>query len=235
MPNISTADNYLTVINLFETDALDKQSKLISAMREIVDSAEFPGWISSTVHTGLTRPGTANFIQWRSGEDLEARYAGEEFKHRTLPLFAEMTTSIRLLQTEVAFTQHRTAPGTAVEISPARDDYTVIEVFGVAEREQADLVDAVGREREWLLETPGYRSHVVLRGLAARGVEGSFVVCYSQWSDKDAYDSFRDVPESEQPVGRQKTDARLHTLTTSRDWNTYRVIHTRSAAHTPAS
>jgi heme-degrading monooxygenase HmoA len=230
MPNISLADRHLTVLNLFSTDAPEKQTKLIDAMREIVDSAAFPGWISSTVHSGVDQPGTANFIQWRSGEDLEARYAGEEFKHRTLPLFGELTTSIRLLQTEVAFTQQRVDPDAAVVVSPKRDDYTVIEVFGVAEQDQADLVDALGPGQDWLLETPGYRSHVVLRGLAARGVDGSFVVGYSQWNDKESYDAYRAVPEGEQPAGRRKSEARLDTLATTRDRNTYRVIHSRSAA-----
>ena len=40
MPTISAADHHLTVINLFSTDAPEKQDKLIGAMREIVDSNE---------------------------------------------------------------------------------------------------------------------------------------------------------------------------------------------------
>lgn len=228
MPFISTDDNYLTVVNLFSTDAPEKQERLLGAMREIVDAAAYPGWISSTVHSGQDRPGTANFIQWRSGEDLEARYAGEEFRHRTLPLFGEMTTAIRLLQTEIVHT-HAVPAGTTIEISPARDDHAVIEVFQVAEADQADLVDAVGPSQDWLETVPGYRSHAVLRGLAARGVEGSFVVVYSQWDDKQAHDDFRSVPEAEYPADRQKTAARVAALATASDWNSYRVVHTRSA------
>ncbi|MHA6758329.1 antibiotic biosynthesis monooxygenase [Streptacidiphilus sp. PAMC 29251] len=229
MPSISVEDRYLTVLNLFSTDAPEKQESLLGAMREIVDSAEYPGWISSTVHSGQDEPGTANFIQWRSGEDLEARYAGEEFKHRTLPLFGAITTSIRLLQNEVVFTQRRPELGGVTEISPTRDDYTVIEVFTVAEDDQNALVDALGPAREWLLETPGHRSLTVLRGIAARGLEGSFVVAYSQWDDKESYDAFRAVPEAEQSPTRQKAEAQIDLLTVARDSNTYRVVHTRSA------
>ncbi|MDH6132645.1 heme-degrading monooxygenase HmoA [Kitasatospora sp. MAA4] len=229
MPFISTEDSHLTVLNLFQTDTPEKQIKLLAAMREIVDSAAYPGWISSTVHAGQDAPGTANFIQWRSGEDLEKRYEGEEFNHRTLPLFGEITTSIRLLQNEIAFAQRHPSLDGITEISPNRDDYTVIDVYGVEKEDQEDLIDALGASREWLLETPGYRSHTVLRGLRARGIEGSFVVSYSQWNDKESYDAYRALSADQQSPEQQKTAARLATLPTWSDTNTYRVVHTRSA------
>ncbi|MFC8231274.1 antibiotic biosynthesis monooxygenase family protein [Streptomyces sp. NPDC057287] len=228
MPKIAADGQHLTVLNLFSTDAPEKQVKLLAAMREIVDSAAYQGWISSTVHAGEDKPGTANFIQWNSTEDLEARYAGEEFKHRTLPLFGEITTSIRLLQNEIAFTQSK--PGLdGTEISPDRDDYTSIELFGVSEEEQEDLVDALGASQEWLRDVPGYRTHTVLRGLRARGIEGKFVVSYSQWDSKETYDAFRNTPEADRAPERQKVDARVAALSTWQDANTYRVVHTRAA------
>ncbi|MBT2444506.1 antibiotic biosynthesis monooxygenase [Streptomyces sp. ISL-36] len=228
MPKIAADGQHLTVLNLFSTDAPEKQVKLLAAMREIVDSAAYEGWISSTVHAGQDKPGTANFIQWRSTEDLEVRYSGEEFKHRTLPLFGEITTSIRLLQNEIAFTQAKPELG-GTEISPDRDDYTAIELFGVAEADQEDLIDALGTSQEWLVDVPGYRTHTVLRGLRARGIEGKFVVSYSQWDSKEAYDAFRGVAEADRSPERQKVDARVAALQTWQDENTYRVVHTRSA------
>jgi heme-degrading monooxygenase HmoA len=227
MPFIS--GDHLTVLNLFTTDAPEKQDKLLAAMREIVDSAAYPGWLSSTVHSGQDSPGTANFIQWRSGEDLEARYSGEEFKHRTMPLFTEITTSIKLLQNEVAFIGRVPGLGAHTEISPDRDDYTVIELLGVAQENQVELVAALAESHEWLVETPGYRSLTVLRGLRARGVEGAFVATYAQWDGKESYDAFLAQQQGEWSVGRQKTQARLDSLVTSRESNTYRVVHTRSA------
>lgn len=232
MPIISPESGHLTVLNLFTTDTPDKQERLLGAMREIVDAAAYPGWISSTVHSGQDKLGTANYIQWRSGEDLEARYAGEEFKHRTLPLFTEITTSIKLLQTEIAFTQHH--PSLAhTEINPANDDYTVIDVYTVAADDQDDLVTALGVAQDWLLGTPGYRSHTVLRGLRARGLDDVFVATYAQWADKAAYDAYRNLPDDDQPGDRQKNHIRLDALTTSHEWNTYRVVHSRTSPTPP--
>lgn len=233
MPKISTTDSHLTVLNLFTTDAPDKQERLIGEMRTIVDAAAYPGWISSTVHAGQNSPGTANLIQWRSGEDLQARYAGEEFKHRTLPVFGQITTSIRLLQNEVAFTQRVASLGGVTEVSPDRDDYTVIEVFNTAEEDQHALVDAVGPGRQWLLEVPGYRSHSVLRSVGARGpqgpLEGVFVVSYAQWDSRQAHEAFLAVDQDQRSAARQKSEAQTAALAVSYDWNSYRVVHTRAA------
>ncbi|WP_369271402.1 antibiotic biosynthesis monooxygenase [Streptomyces sp. R11] len=228
MPKIAADGKNLTVLNLFSTDSAEKQDSLLAAMREIVDAAAYDGWISSTVHSGQTKFGTANFIQWRSTEDLEARYAGEEFKHRTLPLFGEITTAIRLLQNEAVFTQSKPGAGDT-EIGPEREDYTVIDLYGVAEKHQDDLVDTLGAAQDWLQKVPGYRSHTVLRGLRGRGIEGKWVVVYAQWDSKEAYDAFREQPAAQRSAERQKIDATVDALAIWRDSNTYRVVHTRSA------
>ncbi len=229
MPKIAADGQYLTVLNLFSTDAPEKQESLLGAMYEIVDAAAYPGWISSTVHSGVDRPGTANFIQWRSTEDLEARYAGEEFKHRTLPLFGDLTTSIRLLQNDVVHVLTDPKPGGVIEISPNRDDYTVIEVLTVAQENQDELIDALGPSQEWLLEVPGFRSQVIMRGLRARGLDGLFVASYAQWDSKEAYDAFRTSAVNERPAARQRSESRIDALAVERDINTYQVVHTRSA------
>jgi heme-degrading monooxygenase HmoA len=233
MAIISPDSGYLTVLNIFRTDAPEKQYQLLGAMREIVNAAAYEGWISSTVHSGVDRIGTANFIQWERQENLEQRYASDEFQHQ-IPLFAELATWIRLLQTEVAYTQLGSAPAVAVEISPNRDDHTVIEIFGVEQENLDRLVMALGKERDWLPDTPGYRSHSVLRGKGLRGkwakpLEGSFVVCYSQWDSKESFDAFLTLPEREQSVERRRVQAELDSIVTSLERNTYRVVHSRSA------
>ena len=228
MPTISPEDGYLTVLNVFTTDAPEKQQSLLDEMRSVVDTADFPGWVSSTVHSGLEHPGTANFIQWRTRADLELRYQGEKFRHATIPLFSEISTDMKLLQTEVAFVQRQPALA-AIEVSPERGDHTVIEIYGVAEGDQADLVSALGPEQAHLLDVPGYRSHTVLRGVGARYFEGPFVVTYAQWDDQESYDAFRNQPKAEQVAGRRRAQAKVDFLARHYEWNTYRPVHSRSA------
>jgi heme-degrading monooxygenase HmoA len=229
MPKIDVEDHYLTVINWFWTDTQDKQDQLLNAMSEIVSTAEFPGWISSTVHSGLEKRGTLNFIQWRSKDDLELRYAGEKFKHHTIPLFSEITTSFKLLQNEVVYAQRHPSQGDATTISPDRGDYTVVEFHGVDQENQDALIEALGPAHEWLRDVPGYRSHTVLRGLGARYFDGSFVIRYSQWQDRASYDAFRSAPESAQNTARRQSQDLVRDLVTSSEWNSYRVVQTRSA------
>ncbi|HZR52007.1 MAG TPA: antibiotic biosynthesis monooxygenase [Streptosporangiaceae bacterium] len=247
MPVIDPEHGYLTVLNLFKTDTSGKRESLVTEMRKVVDTAAFPGWVSSTVHRGQDKLGTLNFIQWRGLEDLEARYAGELFKHRDMPVFLEIMTYARLMQCEVELSQRHPALGGVTEISPDRDDYTVAEILDVAPRNQDALVAAVGSAHEWLVETPGYRSQSVLRGirgrrpegvkgdLAATGADNSFVVVYSQWDSKASYDAYRNTPEDEQHAARRQTEIDRHALTISSDWNSYRVDYTRSAPQQAAA
>lgn len=233
MPVISPDHGYLTVLNVFRTDSVEKQGRLLGAMRDIVNAAAYEGWVSSTVHSGEDEIGTANFIQWKKRDDLERRYASDEFKHQ-IPMFAELTTSIKLLQTEVAHTQRHPGAGARTEISTDRDDYTVIDILGVAPENLDQLVDTLGTRQDWLLAVPGYRSHSVLRGKALRGklaqpMEGAFAVVYSQWAGKESYDAYRAAPVADWPAGRRQAQARLDELVTSVDSNTYRVVHSRSA------
>jgi heme-degrading monooxygenase HmoA len=241
MPFINAEDGYLTVINLFETDTKEHVDQLVSEMRTIVDAASYPGWISSTVHRGQEKFGTANFIQWRGKEDLESRYAGDEFKHHTVPVFQEVTTFMRLMQTEVESSQCRSAPGDVTEISPDRDDFTVIEIFGVEPAGQDELIAVLGAAHAWLADVPGYRSRTVLRGIRSRGPGGSdgnlkaigsdndFVVVYSQWDSEESCDAFRALAEDSKPASRRQTEDKLRALVTAVSRNTYRAVHTRSA------
>ncbi|MFJ6567683.1 antibiotic biosynthesis monooxygenase family protein [Streptomyces sp. NPDC091292] len=225
MPLISPDDGYLTVFNLFETDTTALQDDVLVAMRDIIDHANYPGWVSSTLHSGIDAPGTANYIQWRSVEDLEARYAGQKFRTRTVPEFHRLARTVRLLKTEVAFTQHHPALDGAVEISPKRDDYTVLIVLDTAPDQQKELLDTLAKPDEWIKGVPGYRSHTYLRGL-----DGTFVVNYAQWDSKELYDAFHTLPEEQRPTDVRDGRARARALVTRRQANTYSVVHSRSAA-----
>jgi heme-degrading monooxygenase HmoA len=233
MPTISPDSGYLTVLNVFRTDSVEKQERLIGAMRQIVDAAAYEGWVSSTVHSGEEKIGTANFIQWRKREDLERRYASDEFKHQ-IPLFAELTTGIKLLQTEVVHTLAHPSLGGRTEIDPQRNDYTVIDILSVDPANLDALVEALIAAPQWLLDVPGFRSQSVLRGKALRGklaqhLDGSFAVVYSQWGSKADYDAYRAVAEADQPTDRRKRQEALDALVTEVESNTYHVAHSRSA------
>ncbi|SMD25736.1 antibiotic biosynthesis monooxygenase family protein [Kibdelosporangium aridum] len=242
MPFINPENGYLTVINLFKTDLSQRVDRLVTEMKKIVDIADYPGWISSTVHRGQEKFGTANFIQWRGMDDLETRYAGSEFKHHTIPVFHEMTTFVRLMQTEVELGQRHPSLGDVTEISPNRDDYTVIEILGVQPSNQTELISTLGAAHEWLVDVPGYRSQSVMRGIRSRnlgagdgtlatvGADNDFVVVYSQWDSKESFDAYRTLAADKQHAARRKNQDKRNSLTTVTDWNTYRVVHTRSAA-----
>ncbi|MEU2671614.1 antibiotic biosynthesis monooxygenase family protein [Streptomyces sp. NPDC007164] len=224
MPLISPDDGHLTVFNLFETDTAPLQEDVLDAMRDIIDNADYPGWISSTLHAGVDEPGTVNYIQWRSAADLQARYEGQKFRRGTVPLFHKLARTVRLLKTELAFTQHHPSLDGGIEISPRRDDYTVLIVLDTKPEDQRKLLDTLTEPDEWIKTVPGYRSHTYFRG-----VDGTFVVNYAQWESKELYDAFHTLPEEERPAGIRDGRNRARSLVTGRQANTYRVTHSRSA------
>ncbi|MEU9462582.1 antibiotic biosynthesis monooxygenase family protein [Streptomyces sp. NPDC048685] len=224
MPLISPDDGHLTVFNLFETDTVPLQEDVLDAMRDIIDNADYPGWISSTLHAGVDEPGTVNYIQWRSAADLQARYEGQKFQRRTVPLFHKLARTVRLLKTELAFTQHHPSLEGGIEISPQRDDYTVLIVLDTKPEDQRELLDTLTEPDEWIKTVPGYRSHTYFRG-----VDGTFVVNYAQWESKELYDAFHTLPEEKRPAGIRNGRNRARSLVTGRQANTYRVTHSRSA------
>ncbi|MDJ0362335.1 antibiotic biosynthesis monooxygenase [Rhodococcus sp. H29-C3] len=222
MPRIDPDNGALTVFNLFNTTDTSKQDLLLEAMRGIIDGANYPGWRSSTLHSGIASPGAANYIQWRSIDDLRERYEGENFKHSTVPYFAELTTTVNLLKTEVVFVQNR--DGSAqTEIGTERGDVTVIGVMGVDPKDQGTLVSLMGRPDEWMREVPGYRSHSILRG-----IDSDYVVNYAQWDSEESYLKFHNMPESERPEHDRAMRHRGKSLLTSREANTYQTVYSRS-------
>ncbi|MFZ3560682.1 MULTISPECIES: antibiotic biosynthesis monooxygenase family protein [unclassified Streptomyces] len=241
MPFIDPEAGHLTVLNLFKTDSRSRVDTLVTEMKKIVDTAAFPGWISSTVHRGEHTPGTANFIQWRGMQDLESRYNDSEFKHHTVPVFREITTFVRLMQTEVELSHRHPGQGAVTTVSPDRDDYTVIEILNVDPADQGTVVKTLGGAHSWLVDVPGYRSRSVLRGIRSRNLEGGagtlatvgtdndFVVVYSQWDSKEAYDTHRTLDRAAWTPARDGFQDALDALTRDVDWNGYRAVHTRSA------
>ncbi|MEU1185865.1 antibiotic biosynthesis monooxygenase [Streptomyces sp. NPDC005820] len=224
MPLIKPDDGYLTLFNLFETATTEGQDRVVDEMKKIVDNATYPGWISSTVHAGVDTPGTLNFIQWRDLAALEARYAGEKFKTKTVPLFNQLATSARLLKTELEFTQHHPDLGDSIEVSPKRDDYTVFVLLNVEPENQKELLDTLAKPDEWLKTVPGYRSHTYFRG-----IDGTFIANYAQWDSKELYDAFHTLPEEQRPADVREGRLRARNLATGRFANSFRAVHTRSA------
>ncbi|WP_410634879.1 antibiotic biosynthesis monooxygenase [Amycolatopsis sp. cmx-4-83] len=223
MPTISPDNGALTVFNMFNTNDFGKQATLLDAMRGIIEHANYPGWRSSTLHAGIGRPCAANYIQWRSPEDLRERYEGENFKHNTVPYFTELTTTVQLLKTEVVTVQ--SAEGQDVVIGPDEDAFTVIGLLGCEPAEQAELVGLLGRPDEWTRQQAGYRSHSILRSL-----DGQLVVNYAQWNDRASYERFHSMPETERPLHDQAMRRRAKALLTSHESNTYDVVFSRSLA-----
>ncbi|WP_206307786.1 hypothetical protein [Streptomyces sp. A0958] len=70
----------------------------------------------------------------------------------------------------------------------------------------------------------------MLKGLRARGLDGTFVVSYSQWDSKEAFEAYRHQAPEKQPEARKAAMGRVRAVAVGAPYvNTYQVVHTRAA------
>ncbi|MEU3524170.1 antibiotic biosynthesis monooxygenase [Streptomyces sp. NPDC038707] len=213
----------LTWLTLTEDDWTG-QEKLLGILGRS-DAPAPPGRLSAALHAAHTRPGVVSLTQWRTAADLRAHHTGEAYQRELLQL-GGLAAGHRLLAAELVSVQRAPSVTGAVDIVPERDDWTSIAVQWVAPGDQDALVAELTRPREeWVHLLPGYRSHSVLRGL-----DGTFVVNYAQWESEEAYWAFHRVPEQRWPADVRASRDRARKLTTTWEYNTFRVVRPHSAA-----
>jgi len=72
MTTITTANNLVTLINVFTVEP-EHQQRLVEIFVEAgVAMSKKPGFISANIHKSLDGTRVINYVQWRSKEDLEA-------------------------------------------------------------------------------------------------------------------------------------------------------------------
>jgi len=72
MPEISTANNYLTLINVFKVDPANQQ-KLVNLLTLATDGSvkNITGFISASLHKSMDGTKVTMYAQWRSVEDYQ--------------------------------------------------------------------------------------------------------------------------------------------------------------------
>jgi|ERR1700761_9085936 len=72
MPEISTANNYLTLINVFKADPANQQ-KLVDLLTLATDGSvkNITGFISASLHKSIDGTKVTMYAQWRSVEDYQ--------------------------------------------------------------------------------------------------------------------------------------------------------------------
>ncbi|NEA47949.1 antibiotic biosynthesis monooxygenase [Streptomyces sp. SID10815] len=213
-------------VELAEHDR-DGQRKIVDIQRAGAEDDDDPAWVSSALHAAHTRAGVARLTQWRTAAELRAHRAGESNRLAELA-WTGPATEHRMLAAELVSVQQAPSVTGGVDITTARDDWTSIAIQWVAPQDQDTLVTELTRPREeWVHLLPGYRSHSVLRGL-----DGTFVINYAQWESKRAYWAFHDVPEHVWPPDVRASRDRARRLTTAWEYDTFRVVHSRTARRT---
>ncbi len=82
MTTISTANNYLTLINVFKVEPVNQQ-KLVELLTLATESSilKTDGFISSSLHRSLDGTKVTMYAQWRSLEDYQHMRNNQQASH----------------------------------------------------------------------------------------------------------------------------------------------------------
>jgi len=81
MPITINADaKTFTFINTFHTDR-SRQGAIVAALARFTEdvTVSLPGFVGTAVHTSIDGARVVNYVQWRSGEDMNAMRADPRF------------------------------------------------------------------------------------------------------------------------------------------------------------
>lgn len=181
MPTIATNNEVATVIIIFNVEP-EKQQELIDTIAEFLDTVKKqPGFVSGNIHKSLDGVKVANYAQWKTKEDFEKFLNNSEVQ--------ENAAKIREFNPDSHVYE--------VVISESKEGIPNIEkkyIYHFAEfrmqpENQPKMVELAKENVGKAMKLPGLVSANFHRSL-----DGTRVINYGQWSDKEAIEKLKTQP-----------------------------------------
>jgi heme-degrading monooxygenase HmoA len=178
MSSIRVEDGYLALFNIFHTYGPEGQQRLFDTWRGLPPADTQPGLVAGNFHRSFDGRSVINYAQWESSEHYDAfmSEAGTRGRLGEALSFSRMDS----MTCEVTHTSDL-APALSVE----QPWFTEVLVVTTNPRDQSLVLKEMTGDDPGLAEAPGHVSHAV-----HRGISGTHVIKYSQWSDEESYRAF---------------------------------------------
>ncbi|MGB3653258.1 MAG: antibiotic biosynthesis monooxygenase [Rivularia sp. (in: cyanobacteria)] len=182
MPTIATKNEVATVIIIFNVEA-EKQQALIDTIAEFVNTVKhLPGFVSANIHKSLDGVKVANYAQWKTKQDFENFLNNAEAQEKGAKLREFNPPDSHVYE---------------VVISESKEGIPEIEkkyIYHFAEfrmepENQPRMIELAGENVVKAMKLPGLVSANFHRSL-----DGTRVINYGQWSDKDAIENLKKQP-----------------------------------------
>ncbi len=182
MPTIAIDNEVATVIVIFNVEP-EKQQQLIDTIAEFVNTVKYlPGFVSANIHKSLDGVKVANYAQWKTKQDFENFLNNSEAQEKGAKLREFNPPDSHVYE---------------VVISDSKEGIPQIEkkyIYHFAEfrmqpENQPRMVELAQENVGKAMKLPGLVSANFHRSL-----DGTRVINYGQWSDKEAIEKLKTQP-----------------------------------------
>lgn len=182
MPTIATNNEVTTVIIIFNVEA-EKQQDLLDTIAEFSKTVKRqPGFVSANIHKSLDGIKVANYAQWKTQKDFENFLVNPEVQEKGAKLREFNSPDSHIYE---------------VIISNSKEGIPSIEkkyIYHFAEfrmqpENQSQMVKLAQENVVKAMKLPGLVSANFHRSL-----DGTRVINYGQWSDKEAINNLKKQP-----------------------------------------
>ena len=181
MPTISTNNEVATVIIIFNVEP-EKQQQLIDTIAEFVNTVKhLPGFVSANIHKSLDGVKVANYAQWKTKEDFE-KFLNNSKVQENAAKIREFNPDSHVY--EIVISESK-------EGIPKIDKKYIYHFaeFRMQPENQPKMVELAEENVGKAMKLPGLVSANFHRSL-----DGTRVINYGQWSDKEAIEKLKTQP-----------------------------------------
>ncbi|MEL6461359.1 MAG: antibiotic biosynthesis monooxygenase [Cyanobacteria bacterium J06636_27] len=181
MPTIATKNELATVIIIFNVEP-EKQQELLDTIAEFIKTVkQQPGFVSANLHKSLDGLKVANYAQWRTVEEFEKFLKNSEVKQKASKIKAFKPDSHVY---EVIISESKEG------IPEITDKYIYhFAEFRMEPENQPKMIELAKENVGKAMKLPG-----LVSANFHRSTDGTRVINYGQWSDKEAIENLKKQP-----------------------------------------
>lgn len=181
MPTIATKNEVATIIIIFNVEP-EKQQELLDTVAEFVKTVkQQPGFVSANLHKSLDGLKVANYAQWKTKEDFENFINNPQVKEQASKIKAFKPDSHVY---EMVISESKEG------IPEINDKYIYhFAEFRMQPENQPKMIELAKENVGKAMKLPGLVSANFHRSL-----DGTRVINYGQWSDKEAIEKLKKQP-----------------------------------------
>jgi len=181
MPTIATNNEIATVIIIFNVEP-EQQQELIDTIAEFVKTVkQQPGFVSANIHKSIDGVKVANYAQWKTKQDFENFINNAQVQEKAAKI-RELNPDSHIYEVVISDSK------SGIPEIDKQYIYHFAE-FRMQPENQPRMIELAKENVVKAMELPG-----LVSANFHRSIDGTRVINYGQWSDKEAIENLKKQP-----------------------------------------